>query len=59
MAKRVLDGGQRFADACVIHDAAVVEWDVEVDTHEDAIVTERKIANGKFGHESTLCKSSY
>ena len=35
MTQRVLDGGQRLADASVVHDAAVVERDVEVNPHED------------------------
>ena len=46
VAQRVLDRGQRFADARVVHDAAVVERDVEVDPHEDAVIVERKIADG-------------
>ena len=54
VAQRVLDGGQGFADARVVHDAAVVERDVKVDAHENAVVVERKIADGKFGHEGTL-----
>ena len=43
--------GQSFADARVVHDAAVVERNVEIDAHEDAAIVEREIANGKFGHE--------
>src|SRR5208282_4974903 len=50
VTQSVLDGGQGFADAGVVHDAAVVERDVEVDAHEDATIVERKIANRKFGH---------
>src|ERR1035438_5417248 len=53
VTQSVLDGGQGFADAGVVHDAAVVERDVEGDAHEDATVVERKIANRKFGHGST------
>ena len=44
--QRVLDGGQRLADAGVIHDAAVVERDVEVNPHEDPFIVQRKITNG-------------
>ncbi len=36
VTQSVLDAGQGFADARVVHDAAVVERDVEVDAHEDA-----------------------
>ncbi len=50
VTQSVFDGGQGFADAGVVHDAAVVERDVEVDAHEDAPIVERKIANRKFGH---------
>ena len=50
VTQSVLDAGQGFADAGVVHDAAVVERDVEVDAHEDAAIVERKIANRKFGH---------
>ena len=44
--QRVLDGGQRLADAGVIHDAAVVERDVEVNPHENSFIVQRKITNG-------------
>ena len=44
--QRVLDAGQRLANARVVHDAAVVERDVEVNAHENAFVVQRKIANG-------------
>ena len=50
VTQSVLDAGQSFADAGVVHDAAVVERDVEVDAHEDAVIVERKIADRKFGH---------
>ena len=45
MAQRVLNAGQRLADAGVIHHAAVVERDVEIHAHEDALVVQRKITN--------------
>ena len=41
VAQSVFDGGQGFADAGVVHDAAIVEWDVEIDAHEDAMIVER------------------
>ena len=44
--QRVLDSGQRLADAGIIHDAAVVERDVEVNPHEDPFIVQRKITNG-------------
>jgi hypothetical protein len=44
--QRVLDGGQRLADTGVIHDPAIVERDIEVNPHENALVIQRKIANG-------------
>jgi hypothetical protein len=54
VTESVLDAGQSFADAGVIHDAAVVEGDVEVDAHEDAVIVEREVADGKFGHGSSV-----
>ena len=60
VAQSVLDGGQGFADAGVVHDAAVVERDVEIHAHEDAAVVEREIENGKLGHEcSCRCVGRY
>src|SRR5260370_25683623 len=50
VTQSVLDAGQGFADARVVHDAAVVERDVEVDAHEKAMIVQREIANGKLGH---------
>src|SRR5260370_20101655 len=50
VTQSVLDAGKGFADARVVHDAAVVERDVEVDAHEDAMIVQREIANGKLGH---------
>ena len=43
--QRVFNGRQSFANASVIHDAAVVQRHVEVDAHEDALIVQRKIAN--------------
>jgi hypothetical protein len=35
----VLDGRERLANAGVVGDDAVLQWDVEVDTDEDALVS--------------------
>ncbi len=56
VAQSVLDRGQSFADAGVIHDAAIVERDVEVHAHEDAVIVEGQIANRKFGHGGFLSR---
>ena len=45
MPQRELNAGQRLADASVVHHAAVVERDVEIDPHENALVVQRKITN--------------
>src|ERR1035438_3011174 len=47
----ILDRGQRFANPGVVHDAAVVKRDVEVDAHENTLIVERKIADRKLWHE--------
>ena len=39
-AQGVLDSGQSFADAGVVHYPAVFERDVEIDAHEDAVIVE-------------------
>jgi hypothetical protein len=54
VTQRVLDAGQSFTDTRVIHNATVIERDVEVDTHEDAVIVEREIADRKLGHEKHL-----
>src|ERR1019366_6669421 len=54
VTQSVLDAGQGFANARVVHDPAVVERDVEVHTHEDAVIVERKIANGKLRHDAPV-----
>ena len=41
VTESVLDGGQGFADASVVDDAAIFERDVEIDPHEDAVIVER------------------
>src|SRR5271154_1577301 len=43
VAERVLDGGERLADAGVVGDDAVLEGDVEVDADEDALVGEIEV----------------
>jgi len=44
--QRVFDRGQRLADAGIVHDAAIVERDIEVDPHENSLIVQRKITNG-------------
>ena len=51
MPQSVFDGGQGFADSGIVHDAAIVEGDVEIHAHENTMVVERQIANGEFGHD--------
>ncbi len=46
VAERVLDGGERLADARVVGDDAVFERHVEVDADEHALVGEVEVANG-------------
>ena len=53
MPQRVFDRRQGFANARVVHDTSIVEWDVEVNTHKDALIVERKIANGELCHISS------
>ena len=48
VAESVFDGGEGFADAGVVDDAAIFERDVEVDAHEDAVIVEREVADGKL-----------
>ena len=45
VTQRVLDGGQGFADAGVVHHPSVVERNVEVHPHEDSFAAQRKITN--------------
>ena len=53
----VLDGGDGFADAGVVEDVGGAgggvggEGDVEVDTDEDALVSQVEVADGKLGHK--------
>jgi hypothetical protein len=59
-AEGVLDGGDGLANARVVGDARVAavavgcERHVEVDTDEDALVGEVKIADGQLGHASSF-----
>ncbi len=48
MTQGIFDRGQSFANASVVDDATVFERDVEVNPHEDAVIVERKIADGKL-----------
>ena len=50
--ERVIDRGQRLADARVVADDAALERDVEVDADEHAPALELEIANRAFGHVS-------
>src|SRR5258707_12142841 len=50
MAECVLDRGQSFPDARVVHDASILQGDVEVHTHENSMVIEWKITDGKLRH---------
>src|ERR1022692_353229 len=50
VAQRVLDGGQRFADARIVHNASVFQRNIEVDPHEDAVVVKREITDRQLGH---------
>src|SRR5437016_2618163 len=53
MLQRVVDGRKRFDDASVVgHAALLIEWNVEVDANEYALVLQAKVADGKFGHAS-------
>ena len=45
MAQRILDRGQGFADARVVHHAAVFQRNIEVDAHEDTVAVERQITD--------------
>ena len=50
MPQCVLNTGQGFANARVIHYPPVIQRNVEVDTHENSVIIQRQVANGKFGH---------
>ncbi len=45
-----LQRGQRFADARVVGDDAVLEWHVEVHADENALAAEVEIVDGQFRH---------
>src|SRR5579872_2074929 len=57
----MFDRGQGLADEGIVHDAAVIERHIKIDSHEHAVATERKITNGKLGHGwgplSNVCRS--
>ena len=50
LAHQVEDRRQRGANARVVGDAAILERDVEVDPHEDALVVRVEIANRELVH---------
>src|SRR4029077_10710240 len=50
MAECVLDRGQSFPDARVVHDPSILQRDVEVHTHENSMFIEWKITDGKLRH---------
>src|SRR6266849_5677767 len=50
MPQRILDGGQSFADARVVHDSPVFERNVEIYAHENAMLVQRQVADGEFWH---------
>ena len=58
VAQGILNGRQSFADASVVHDAAVFERDVEVNAHQDAVIAEREIADGELRHAGILWSSA-
>ena len=58
VAQCVLDGGQGLADARIVHNQTVIEGDVEVHTRQDAVAIQRKVTDGKFGHDGYLRECS-
>jgi hypothetical protein len=46
--QRVLNSRQRLANTSFVGDATILERDVEVDTHEDAMMAKGEIANRKL-----------
>ena len=56
MVERVLNGGQRSANALVARDlfAAGGEGHVEIHADEDALAVEIEIANGELGHKTRM-----
>ena len=44
----ILDRRQSFADASVVDNPAIFQWDVEIHAHEDEVIGKSEIADGKF-----------
>ena len=48
MTKGIFDGGQGFADPSVVDHPAILERDIKIDPHEDVVIVEGQVANGKL-----------
>jgi hypothetical protein len=48
MPQSIFNRGQGLADPSFVHDSAIIERDIEIHAHEDAVVVQRQIANGEF-----------
>jgi hypothetical protein len=46
--QRIFNSGQSFADTGVVNNAPVFERNIEVNAHQDAVIIERKVADGDF-----------
>src|SRR6185437_7054239 len=58
MAQRVLDGGQGLANPGVVEYAAILgERHIKVHPHENAVVIQGQIADGKFADAFTMQNS--
>jgi hypothetical protein len=40
MSERILDGGEGFTDASVVHDPSIFQGNVEIHAHEDAVIVQ-------------------
>ena len=58
LVEHVLDGGQRRAQPLVVLDRAVLEGDVEVDAHDDALAAEVEVLDEELGHGPSFCPES-
>src|SRR5579863_5601468 len=50
----VFNGWERFSDAGIVHDPAVLHGHIEIDAHENAVIVDSEIADGKLGHYGFL-----
>src|SRR5690242_86306 len=58
MAQRILDGGQGFTNAGIVEHAAIFgERHIEVHPHENAVVVQGQVTNGKFAYAFTMQNS--